>query len=585
MLEIFKKEIEALFDMLHGPLSKKSKMDKINTVKKKLHMIENQSFGDIYYFLQGKCKEKGVVYTPAYIACFMVRSTIESKDIISNPFIKILDPACGCGNLLIPCYEYLYSLYFDNLELINEKNNLSLTKNDISSHIIKNNLFGFDIDKTSIMVLSIDLFEKAGCFYSDKLLISDFLFDENYLKYDFILCNPPYIGKKSLDKAYGLKLKENFSNIYNDKGDVSYCFYAAAFESLEADGRMTFISSRYFMESPSGMRLREMLQKTSCIKEVIDFYGIRPFKNVGIDPVIITCQKSKPIDERINVKRPASLLKNDGEEFILNISQSSSAKSMNSFSVKQSSLDNIGWRLVNDEISEIIYKIESKCILSLSNICNSYQGIITGCDKAFIVSESEIQEHALETDIIRPWIKSSQINNGRIQPGDKYIIYANLITDIDNYPNCMSFISNYKVRLENRRECLKGSRQWYQLQWGREQRIFENEKIVFPYKSSNNRFALDKGSYFSADVYCLELKENSKYSLKDILRILNTSIYEAYYKCFAKKLGMNLFEYYPNQLLRLKIPSLEACNFKKEEEVYDYFNLNEMEVKKLIKYL
>ena len=45
--------------------------------------------------------------------------------------------------------------------------------------------------------------------------------------------------------------------------------------------------------------------------------------------------------------------------------------------------------------------------LRLAEIADSYQGIITGCDKAFILSEREIKENKIEKELLKPWIKNS----------------------------------------------------------------------------------------------------------------------------------------------------------------------------------
>ncbi len=61
-----------------------------------------------------------------------------------------------------------------------------------------------------------------------------------------------------------------------------------------------------------------------------------------------------------------------------------------------------------------------------------------------------------------------------------------------------------------------------------------------------------------------------------LLIILNSDIYEFYFKTFGKKLGGSLYEYYPNTLMKLKIPMIKI---NKEDDLYKYFNLNNNEIK------
>lgn len=142
----------------------------------------------------------------------------------------------------------------------------------------------------------------------------------------------------------------------------------------------------------------------------------------------------------------------------------------------------------------------------------------------------------------------------------------------------MKHIGRLKHKLMERRECKRGVRKWYELQWGRKREIFDGEKIIFPYKSSSNRFALDKGNYFSADVYALVLRENVPFTYKYLISLLNSKVYQFYFQSFAKKLGDDLYEYYPNNLLKLCIPTMGEKECLEEEDLHIIFNLSEEEI-------
>ena len=100
-------------------------------------------------------------------------------------------------------------------------------------------------------------------------------------------------------------------------------------------------------------------------------------------------------------------------------------------------------------------------------------------------------------------------------------------------------------------------------------------KNYISYKSADSRFVLDKGNYFSADVYSLVLKENEVISYEFLKTLLNSKIYEFYFKTFAKKLGGKLYEYYPNNLNRLYIP-IEDITI--DMNLFDYFQFSKKEI-------
>lgn len=578
MYEDFIKIINELYNIILQQANGINKLEIIKNYKALLNIEEKNSFSDKYYNLSKTNREEGVVYTPIEIAEFIVENSIKPKDIINNPYLKILDPACGCGNLIIPCFKYLRKLFLENLQEINNKNNMVLKEEDIIKHIVDYNLHGIDIDTRALKTLLIDLYNTSGYINKSNFIAMDFLLDDTEEKFNIFIGNPPYVGHKLVDREYSKLLKDKYKGIYKDKGDISYCFFKRALDCMSKKGKLSFITSRYFLESQSGENLRRILKEKTLIYKIVDFYGIRPFKKVGIDPTIIFLSNEKLEENRIEVIKPLVVKgkgKNDFYESLF-INRDNIYKR---FYILERDLQDKSWSLISEKERNIVKKIEEKSYDVLGNICDSYQGIITGCDKAFVIDNETMVKENIEKDIVKPWIKSSFIQKNKIEGEKKYLIYSNLIEKEEEYPNSIRYIGEYKEKLTNRRECRKGFRKWYELQWGRKQEIFERKKIIFPYKSNSNRFVLDKGSYFSADVYSLVLKENSIFRYEYLLYILNSKLYEFYFKTFGKKLGEDLFEYYPNKVMELSIPYIKNYNGNEDDAyLYDFFGLTKEEI-------
>lgn len=565
-----------LYSIIIQPIDEIYKIIAVNKYRKKLQLSAS-TFSEKYSELLLHTKENGTVYTPPEISNYIIKNTLSAEDIIKNPYIKIVDPACGSGNIIIPCFVFLRELYVKNMKKINKKHNIHLNMANLNKHILDNNLFGFDLDAFALKVLLIDLFCLSEYVNVNNLFPDDFLISEINLKFDIILGNPPYIGHKTVNKDYSKILKEKYQGIYRDKGDISYCFFKKSISLLSGSGKLGFITSRYFIESPSGTELRKLLNRDQALVKLVDFYGIRPFKGIGIDPVMVFMNFNKKSNKTIEVIKPLASKARYKEEFIQSV-LFGNGESYRHFSISPQELKETGWILKTEEELNIIKKIEDKCNLKLSDISNSYQGIITGCDKAFVLNSKAAEMEKIEGELLKPWIKSSFIEKGNVREQGNLLIYADLITEEALYPNAIRFISNYRNKLSERRECRTGARIWYMLQWGRKQSTFENKKIIFPYKASNNRFAIDSVSYFSADVYSLVLNENSGISYEKLTRILNSSTYEFYFKSFAKKLGEDQFEYYPNNLMKLFIPVNSDSEFLEEKDLYRFFNFTQKEI-------
>jgi adenine-specific DNA-methyltransferase len=576
-MDDFLNKICEIHDIL---LNSKDSIYKINIIdecKAFLGIQKKDSLGSYYYSVSGVNKNTGTVYTPIDIAEYMIENTINEEDVINNPFLRIVDPSCGIGNIIIPCFTYLKRVFLNNLEEINNLNSINLKEEEIDFHIVNNNLFGIDIEPMVLKILQIDLFAISNCINEENFLQEDFLLYEQKKKYDVYIGNPPYIGHKSIEKEYRKKITTKYSAVYSDKGDLAYCFFYKAIKSLQKAGKVSFITSRYFMEALSGEGLRTFILESCSINKIIDFYGIRPFKAAGIDPVIIFLEVNSKEKDKIQVIKGKNIKvksQNRTEENILGVLEKDN---FYKFVINKKHLGSDPWIIIDEDKRRILEKLRNVSEISLGEICESYQGIISGCDKAFVIDNETAKVLGIEKELLKPWIKSSNINKEEVKETKESIIYSNMIEDEGNYPNSIKYIGMYKERLIKRRECCNGIRKWYELQWGRKSNVFEDLKIIFPYKASSNRFALDTNSYFSADVYAIKIKNNCDVSYNFLIKLLNSKIYEFYFKTFAKKLGGNLYEYYPNNLMRLKVPLIYTDENIDDTYLYNYFNIDEHE--------
>ena len=91
---------------------------------------------------------------------------------------------------------------------------------------------------------------------------------------------------------------------------------------------------------------------------------------------------------------------------------------------------------------------------------------------------------------------------------------------------------------------------------------------MYPYKALKNRFAIDEDNrFFSADVYSFYI--NSEYedifSYEYLVGILNSEVYNKYFKINAKKISKNTYDYYPNKVMKIKI--FKDYNYKSIEDL------------------
>ncbi len=502
-------------------------------------------------------KNLGQVYTPLHIIRKMLSQLFEIRKIDKN--IRLLDPSCGGGYFLIEAFKIIKN----SSEDIDDR------------YIIENMLYGIDIDAFSIFLTKAGLFFASGCSDADFNIFSlDYLTDTfNLGRFDIVVGNPPYVGHKNSSTEYKKALYDKYSDVFYDKSDISYCFFKKSKDVLNQDGVVSFITSRYFMEALYADRVRSFIKNNFNIVSIFDFSGNKVFKGAMVSPALITL--SNIGRNKISFSYVKYNEDNSKEEFVY----------------EQDKLKDSGWTILKDEDQQLFNRIDSISNTYMQDICTIKQGIITGLDRAFIVDEKTIEKYKIEQNLLKKWIKNSNISKSGIKYNNLYLLYTNIIDCEQNYPNTIKYLSSFKSRLQNRRECIRGYRKWYELQWGRIQSDFENPKIVFPFKASGNNFYSDKEKYFcSADIYFMN-SFSRKISLNYFLSYLNSDIFEFYFKCHAKKVGSNIYEYYPNKLSNIKIflPQENAQQNKSDLgkiniEIFlkKVFNISEEEVNNII---
>jgi len=523
-------------------------------------------------------RAKGAFYTPQSLADLMAKQLLSKTQHTPTETIKILDPACGGGQLLSAVYDRLMATVF----VQDRKKGHRL--------LLETILYGWDTEPLSVLVSSLVLVFKSDNYVEprnillgDALLMPENLHASN--SFDYIIGNPPYVGHKEIDRSYSEQLRQKYAPVYSDKADISYCFFVMGERLLKKNGRMVYLTSRYFMEAHYGVALRAYMTTHFAIEMLIDFNGIRPIDRVGIDPAIIQLRKEENPKTSFMTKR-LDYTTGVAKDLVIEDLSNQNGQYYSSVVTEQKNLDAEGWRILDEATFTIINKIEQKSLFSLDDLVESFQGIITGCDKAFVYPIENEKNDDLLKAFSHPWIKNKDVHAYEIDRPQLTAIYPNAIEDIKKYPILEERLLPYQDALKKRRETKMGKLPWFHMQWGRELSKFKKTKIVYPYKAASNRFAIDESGYlFSADVYGMVLKDLLYVHIDAcfLMLLLNSQLYTYYFQSYAKKLGHDLYEYYPNTLMRLRIPEVESHQLEIFQNDYRLYVDNKMDQTELSK--
>ena len=275
---------------------------------------------------KAKRKEEGIYYTPSYIVDYIVRNTV--GELIKNKKIdvskiKVLDPACGSGSFLIKTFDVLNEYYSKRKGYNQNKLDLSDTGTTYSTKlsILKDNIFGVDLDKQAVDIAQLNLLLKVAekkrrlPILQQNIKNGNSLIDETALagdkafkwgeefkeifdngKFDVVVGNPPYFNIKPDDV---LKDTSCYKELSAGVVNAAAMFLKRGFELLKDDGYLGYIVPKSFLIIDSWEPIRKLLLNESQIVKIYDVS--KAFEEVGLEQVIIITKKSKPSKNMVSI--------------------------------------------------------------------------------------------------------------------------------------------------------------------------------------------------------------------------------------------------------------------------------------------
>jgi hypothetical protein len=344
--------------------------------------------------------------------------------------------------------------------------------------------------------------------------------DGNFLGFDIVLGNPPYIQLQNSGGELA-NIYSNFSfKTFERTGDIYSLFYEKGLEVLKDNGLLAYITSNKWLRAGYGKSTREFFLKYNP-KKLIDL-GSGVFDSAAVDSNILFIKKA----QNKNKLLACDISKNKELNKLENLK----------FSILQKLSSDI-WAIANTKEQNIKEKIEKMGTpLKEWNIKINY-GIKTGFNEAFIIDETKknelIKKDQKSEEIIKPLLRGKDIRKYEINFAKLYLInsHNNPPINIEKYPAIKEHLDSHYQQLEKRRD--KGKTP-YNLRSCAYLDSFEKDKIIYPEIASNpNSFEYDVNEYFlDKTAFFIEGK-----SLKYIISILNSKALLYYMKQSIRQVG------------------------------------------------
>lgn len=502
-------------------------------------------------------KAGGVYYTPQYIVQYIVNNTvgklIEGKTPTEIAKLRFADISCGSGSFLITVYDTLlryHSRYYqehtkeakaDGCILSNGLWVLSLKQ---KRQILLNNVYGVDIDHQAVEVTQLSLYLKLledetlatanemQAMFKEKILpdlskniicgnsligtdiytndapilgkegwsrtagtgwsedeerkINAMNFEDAFpaiMKnggFDAIVGNPPYVRNRDLED----RSKDYFSKKYNVSGqyDLYQLFFEQSIKLLIKNGTISYITSNKYTIANYGIKLREFILNNCKIIKIVDVSNLNVFKDASTYPYIIVLEKEK--DNELHTVKFKKIMKN---EDLLKDEYSS----IRQIEYKSDPNKNI---VLKNKLS-FLNKIEESSI-KLGEICSIKETIHTGNIRNKLITDKTTSKNS------KMLVSGRECRRYELEWAGKFIDYNPKLIEKEKgeYGNLCS------------------------------PEYFEKPKILLRDIAKRVEATFDDMKYYSVNtLYSVQFKNETDYSLKYLLGVLNSKLISYYF--------------------------------------------------------
>jgi adenine-specific DNA-methyltransferase len=557
-------------------------------------------------------KAGGVFYTPQFIVDFIVQNTVAEKknrtpDEITR--LKICDPACGSGSMLVGAYQCLLSYHLDyytgerNIRKALKKsavfqvshNSCRLTIAE-KQRILQNNIFGVDIDPQAVEVTKLSLYlkllenegreaegqlfsfsdmtllpsleENIKCgnslvgtdFYNQKTLgltederikVNCFDWEKEFssiLKdggFDIVIGNPPYYNIQTL--GAGSPVAEYIQQKYTRiwQDKSDILFYFLVKAMQLSKDNIGYILSNAFLFSDKAQKLRNAILEDGRLAKIVNFEQFLVFKDASITSGVFIFRK-----EHCDIKAAVLKEKSCTVDYVVDYMNNPA----NYFSVSFS--ENSVFALVDDTIDRLNKKINAQHPL-LQNICLVGKGMETAANDVFVFEGYPKQ---FPKKYVRKHLTGENIERYYLTDNPDYLLYVEEADGFNDLPALIQeHLKNHKKDLSNRATVKNERRVWWRYSRPMHKEYYHLPKIWCSYRSKSNAFVLDEtGDYIGLTNTTVIFGTNPKYSLKYILALLNSKLLVFRYRSIGKQTGSGVFEYFANGIGKLPVPETDS---------------------------
>jgi len=364
-----------------------------------------------------------------------------------------------------------------------------------------------------------------------------------------VIGNPPYLKERDNKNVFDVITSTAWgSRCHEGKMDYWFFFLHRALELSGICGIVSFITSRYWLNSAGAKKLVAHIRKSAAMFHIVDIGDLRVFEQVAGHHMLhfyrVAEKQSVCLVKQLHtsLEDVACWANTD----CLHISNQTAAKLFSD----------------NGELKLYEASLELPKVVTVGDCFEVTQGVVQNPDKVsgvmarryglerglsvFVLEEMEIQGLKLtkaESGFVRPFYDEAAIGRFDLdRSASKSLLYLTKknCPVIKGLPNIEKHLRQFKLIMDARRETVNGTIAWFQLHWPRDPRFFESPKVVLP-----SMFSLPCAAYVSEAAYFglgsnVVVGGSKPYSLKLLCAFLNSKVGTWWFYTHGKQRGVGV---------------------------------------------
>jgi len=429
---------------------------------------------------------------------------------------------------------------------------------------------------------------------------------KNYMEYEYVVGNPPYVRVQNLPD----KQKEYLGEIYESTtGNYDiYCpFYERGFDWLtEETGKLGYITPNQFMVTDYGEGLRRYMLENVRLDEVYDFRDSGVFEDATNYPVVLIAEdepgeREREENETRCVRVRANVDDESGRELddaIIDAVREYRGEPgysddyIDVLDFPQGELDAGYWSLMPPEELDVINWLRTVSSDTVESVTDSvFAGTQTSAnpvlivvptdadrigpndsgDTVTVVPQGEERQYEIETDVLRPWLQGRDVERWRGDWSGQHVILpyyierdedGNLEWELydqdyleSSLPETWEYFCEHREKLEGREGGKFEDRDdWYAFGYPKSMDRFENPKLIGAEIASCATFMLDEvGEWYYKAAYGVQLEPEHRDRTDVFAGLLNSKVLDFYLKHYTSIKAGGYYKYTTNYLRHLPV--------------------------------